>query len=337
MTDRALGKVSLVVPVRNEERTLALLLESIRAQTCPPDEILLIDGGSADRTVALAQEAAANDPRFRVITAGPAMPGRGRNIGIRAARNEWVALTDAGIRLDPNWLARLVAVAERDPSVGVVYGNYEPVVSTPLQHWAALAYVPAPEARPGGRVRGPSIASCLLRVSAWRAVGGFPDYRAAEDLVFMREIERLGVRIGWAPGATVYWHIQPSLVKTFRRFALYSCHNVWAGQQAGWHYGLARQYAAGLVVLALAVVLSPWWLVLLAAGAAARVARTVWRKREGRGAGWAFHPVRLAGVGIVLATIDLATFWGWFAALVRPNPYRADRTPGAPVGVDARP
>jgi glycosyltransferase involved in cell wall biosynthesis len=43
-----------VVPVRNEEGSLAALVESIRGQTRAPDEIVLVDGGSTDRTVALA-------------------------------------------------------------------------------------------------------------------------------------------------------------------------------------------------------------------------------------------------------------------------------------------
>src|SRR5207244_861116 len=90
-------QISLVIPVRNEEQSLPLLVESIRAQTRPPDEIILVDGGSTDGTVALAGALTAADPRFRVIEAGDATPGRGRNVGIAAARHDWIALTDAGI------------------------------------------------------------------------------------------------------------------------------------------------------------------------------------------------------------------------------------------------
>src|SRR4051795_10341592 len=89
-------RVSLVVPVRNEEGSLAALVESICRQTRAPDEVVLVDGDSTDRTVALARALTAGDPRFRVIEAGPATPGRGRNLGIAAAHHEWIALTDAG-------------------------------------------------------------------------------------------------------------------------------------------------------------------------------------------------------------------------------------------------
>ena len=82
---------------------------------------------------------------------------------------------------------------------------------------------------------------------------------------------------------------------------------------------MARQYAVAALLVALAVAHSPWWLAPLALGFAARVGRSLWRQREGRGLAWALNPVQFACVGLVLLTIDLATFVGWArAALTRP-------------------
>src|SRR5438034_7512720 len=175
-------RISLVVPVRDEELSLPSLIQSIYAQTRPPAEIILVDGGSTDRSAAIARQMASTDARFRLLEAGVATPGRGRNVGIAAASCDWIALTDAGIDLEPEWLERLAAVAERDPSVDVVYGNFEPLAASLFERCAALSYPPAKTARPGGRMRGPSVASCLLRRAVWEAVEGFPDLRAAEDL-----------------------------------------------------------------------------------------------------------------------------------------------------------
>jgi glycosyltransferase involved in cell wall biosynthesis len=307
--------VSLVVPVRNEEATVERLIKSIRGQSRLPDEVILVDGGSDDRTVSLARAVAHGDPRFRVVEAGDATPGRGRNVGFTEARNDWVALTDAGIRLDPAWLERLTEVAEHDPSVRVVYGHYEPVQETLFGRCATLAYVPARVSRPGGRMRGPSIASALVHRDVWRIVGGFPDLRAAEDLAFMDRVRELGITTGWAPGATVVWQLQQTLAGTFRRFALYSKLNAWAGRQWDWHYGIARTYLLGLPFLALALVHSVRWLVVPVLMALARVAKSIWVRREGRGLLWLLNPVQFAGVGLILATIDLATFVGWAQAL----------------------
>src|SRR5205085_169799 len=110
-------------------------------------EIILVDGGSSDRTVLLAQEVASRDDRIRVIEAGPATPGRGRNVGIAAASHDWLALTDAGIRLEPSWLDNLTRVALVDTSLDVVYGNYEPSNDTFFTQCAALAHVAPKQSR----------------------------------------------------------------------------------------------------------------------------------------------------------------------------------------------
>ena len=89
--------------------------------------MILVDGGSSDGTVGLARKLTQGDQRFRIVEAGDATPGRGRNVGIATATHEWIALTDAGIRLDPLWLEKLLAVACRNPEIEVVYGNYEPL------------------------------------------------------------------------------------------------------------------------------------------------------------------------------------------------------------------
>ncbi len=327
--------VSLVVPVRNEEASLGQLVDSIRGQTRLPDEVILVDGGSDDRTVSLARAVAQDDLRFRVVEAGDATPGRGRNVGFAAAAHDWIALTDAGIRLDPEWLERLAEVAERDPSVRVVYGHYEPVQETVFERCAALAYVPARVSRPGGRMRGPPIASALVHRDVWKAVGGFPDLRAAEDLAFMDRVRELGVAVGWAPGAAAAWQVQPTLAGTFRRFTLYSKHNVWAGRQWDWHYGIARTYLLGLPFLVLALVHSAWWLVVPVLMALARVGKSLWVRREGRGLLWLLNPVQFAGVGVILLTIDFATLVGWVQALSSSSPPAPPDASGpgkAPVG-----
>ena len=321
-------RISLVIPVRNEEESLARLVSSIRAQTRQPDEVVLVDGGSTDRTVELARELAAGDRRFRVVEAGEASPGRGRNVGAGEARHPWLAFTDAGIGLDPEWLERLVEQVAEDPQTDVVYGNYDPVTETFFERCAAVAYVAPrrPHGEGGALVRGHFIASSLMRREVWRRAGGFPDMRAAEDLIFMERVEAGGARTRWAPRANVRWQLQPTLARTFRRFALYSKHNVWAGRQRFWHYGIARQYALALPFVVLAIAHSAWWLLAPALGLAARAAKSVWRHREGRGLAWALNPAQLGCVVLVLLTVDLATFVGWAQALLtRPPRAAAER------------
>ncbi len=321
-------QVSLVVPVRDEAASVEMLLGSIASQTLAPEEVLFVDGGSVDDTVEQLRAAGRERGRIRIIEAGEASPGRGRNLGIEAARCEWVALTDAGIRLEPTWLERLVEVARRDPSVAVVYGNYEPFTTSFFERCAALAYPPPKQERPGGRMRGPSTASMLLSREAWAKVGGFPDLRAAEDLIFMERIRTEGFKEGWAPAATAWWQLRPSLASTFRKFVLYSRHNVWAGRQWDWHYGIARKYILMLPFIVLAIAHSLWWLSVPLLVTAARVGLSIWRRREGRGLLWMINPAQFLGVAAIILTIDAATFIGWGQALYQ-KPEQSRRAPPA--------
>jgi glycosyltransferase involved in cell wall biosynthesis len=299
---------------------LGTLLASIRGQTRPPDEVIFVDGGSTDRTVELLRAGSGGEERFLVIEAGQATPGRGRNVGAARAAHEWLAFTDAGIRLEPRWLEGLVEAAGGEPAPDVVYGNFEPEADTFFERWAALAYVPPKEPRPGGRMRGPSTASMLMRKSLWQRVGGFPDLRAAEDLIFFEGVRRADAVVAWAPEATAWWRLQPTAGRTFRKFALYSKHNVWAGRQRFWHYGVAKQYALVLPSIPLAAAHSSWWLLAPPAWLLARAAKSVWRRREARPLWWALNPTRLLGVAAVLLTVDAATFAGWAQAALAGGP-----------------
>ena len=309
--------VSVVVPLRDEAASVVKLIDALRRQTLAPREVLLVDGGSTDSTVQRVREAAAGDLRFRIIEAGEATPGRGRNVGTAAAVCQWIAYTDAGGRPELDWLERLAAEAQSHPGVDVVFGNFEPVAETLVQRAAALSYVQPKRRRAGGRLRAPAIVSALMRRSVWEDIGGFPDLRASEDLAFLDAIERGPFLRRWAPAATVWWDPPPTLAATFRRFETLSIHNVRAGKAHLWHYGVARQYAIAAAIVLIASIFSPWWLLLIPTGLVARVWKLAWPRSE---RGWAailFDPVNVV-VAAVLLTIDAATFVGWIEALLGP-------------------
>lgn len=166
-------------------------------------------------------------------------------------------------------------------------------------------------------MRGPAIPSSLLRRRVWQAVGGFPDLRATEDLIFMERIEAERFQIGWSPAATIWWHLEPTLGATFRKFVIYSRNAVCAGRQRHWHYGVARLYLASLPFVVPAWAHSTWWLVLPLLGLLARAAKSIWMRREGRDLLWLLQPGQLLGVSVILLTLDLAMFTGWAQAVWR--------------------
>lgn len=102
--------VSVVVPVRNGTRTLPLCLPALLAQDYPADrfEILCVDNGSTDESVALMQRFS---PRIQILHAARRGASAARNEGMRSARNRWLAFTDCDCVPDPDWLSALMRYA----------------------------------------------------------------------------------------------------------------------------------------------------------------------------------------------------------------------------------
>jgi hypothetical protein len=227
-------------------------------------------------------------------------------------------LIDAGVTADGHWLERLVCRATADPELELVWGHYEPVAESWFTDCARLAYVAAPTIGPDGPIRDEFVASSLLRRSLWQRAGQFPDLRAAEDQIFMRRVRWLEPATARAPEAVVRWHLQPGFAGTFRRFRCYSEVNARAGEQRHWHYGVARLYLAALPFVFAGLRRRRWALVAVV-GALARVEKSIWQRREGRGILWVANPARVATVAAILATVDAGTFAGWFQAALSPR------------------
>jgi glycosyltransferase involved in cell wall biosynthesis len=312
--------VSVVVPLYNEEATVGRLLTALATQTRLPDEAILVDAGSTDRTAEIVRTFPVPF-RVRLLERGRLNPGEARNEGIALAAHEWVAFTDGGIQPEPSWLHELLAAAGN--GADVVFGSYEPVCDTPFRMCAALAYV-SPRAVTG--IRGPIVASLLIRQGVIAAVGEFPPHRAAEDLIFMERILAGPFRVAFAPRAVVHWETAPTVRSTFRRFALYSAANLAASRGRFWHLGLARQYALllALLLLAYGAGAGAWSFLALPAGLAARTLKVTWPKR-GQLPFRRFGPALLAGAAGVLLLVDAATWWGAAAWYLKGCPAANER------------
>src|SRR5918911_1037022 len=108
MSDAGAARVALVATVLNEGATIDALLASVAAQTRLPDEVRLVDGGSTDDTVARARAWAARGLPLSVDVRPGVNISAGRNAAIAGTTAPLVAVTDAGVRLASDWLARLV-------------------------------------------------------------------------------------------------------------------------------------------------------------------------------------------------------------------------------------
>lgn len=304
-------KVSLVIPVFNESKTIAALLTTIKEQTYQPDEVVLVDGGSTDNTISILKEYCAVHPHYKVIEAGRAMPGKGRNIGTAAAQYEWIAYTDAGITLDKNWLAALIHKA-KETDADIVYGDFDPVTKTNFEKAATIVYVPPKKIN---KIRGRSLPSSVWRKKVWESLGGFPDWRATEDLILMEKAANAGYKIEETTQAKMYWELRPDFKSTYKKFDVYSKYNVWAGRQAYWHYGVARQYLIILPFIGLGLFHHWLWLLNIPVWLVARASKRCWAHKVEFGLMPFRNPLFFLTVMLLILTIDVATFSGWVKAI----------------------
>ena len=314
------GRISVIIPVLNEEDSIRPLLDSLLNQTLMPAEIVITDGGSTDSTPEIVLDYCQKGLPVRLVRDGPALPGRGRNLAAAKASCDWLAFTDGGAVPELNWLESLARGAATEQEVEVVYGSYEPITETLFKECAAIAYVPPPAKKHGATRRPRSIVSALMRRGVWQSVGGFPeDLRSAEDLLFMNRVQRAGFRTVYAPAAMVHWNVQPSLGGTFSRFLAYSLSNIRAGLWRQWQAAIFKRYALLLILGLSAIVFGSWpllltapvWVLMLAL----RASWAIWGNRKCYPASFRRNVLRLLVIMPILATLDAAALIGsvqWF-------------------------
>jgi glycosyltransferase involved in cell wall biosynthesis len=327
-------KLSVVIPVRNETATIAPLMDSLVNQTLPPDEILVVDGGSADDTRDIVARYARKHPNIRLICDPDAFPGRGRNLGAASAANEWLAFTDAGVLPAPDWLAQLSEPLARDPDIDVVYGGWSPVTNTFFKECAAIAYAQVPSKQSHRSfVEARAVFSSIVRRSVWQKVNGFPeDLRSAEDIVFINRIEDGSFRTAYAPDANVDWNMQPNWRRTFSRFVTYSRHNLRAGLWKRWQARALLRYGLLLLGSVAAIALTKWWPIIVAFLFSmmfiARAVIAVRRNRHTYPASIMRNAGRLIMICLLLMVIDAATLLGTLSWLISDKVARVGGGPG---------
>lgn len=106
------AKVSVIMPVYNAVKYLKTSIGSLLAQTYPHVEVLCVDDGSTDGSLALLQEYAAQDSRVTVFQTDHSDAGKARNIALEAASGDYIAFLDADDYVDATLFEKAVAKAD---------------------------------------------------------------------------------------------------------------------------------------------------------------------------------------------------------------------------------
>ncbi|MDP3660640.1 glycosyltransferase family A protein [Phenylobacterium sp.] len=187
--DLASTETSVVIPVRNGARFVAQAAVSVLDQLSPGDELLAVDDGSIDSTIAALR--GIDDPRLRVLCAGGRGVSAARNVGLAEARGAFVAFLDH----DDLWVAgrhrALLRAMLDDEDLTAAFGRVRVLIEAD----AAPAAVAACAAIDGSHVR-ELVGSALYRRNAVLAVGGFAeDMHMREDADFSFRLMEHGARV----------------------------------------------------------------------------------------------------------------------------------------------
>jgi len=203
--------VSVIVPARNEEASLADCLQSLVSQTGVLFEIIVVDDHSTDRT----REIASSFPGVQVIEAGPLPAGwTGKNnavtAGAQAARGAWLLFTDADTVHLPGSLVGALREAQDNGAELLSYspeqiaGTFWEMATIPVV-FAELArqYSPSKVSDPASTLAAANGQYILIGHDAYDAVGGHAAIASdiLEDVALARAVKSSGRRIRFRYGA----------------------------------------------------------------------------------------------------------------------------------------
>jgi glycosyltransferase involved in cell wall biosynthesis len=184
------GRVSVVVAIKNGEPFLGDAIASVRSQTHDDVELIVVDDGSTDDSLALARSL-----EIDRLIALPANRGvsTARNIGASVASGEFITFLDADDRFETEKIQRQLEFLRKDPECGCVVTDQRISVLGDIAIPAWLETVDRTVGRDGSVAL---LISLLTRTENLYRSGGFdPDFATAEDTDLLLRLERTGTRV----------------------------------------------------------------------------------------------------------------------------------------------
>lgn len=216
-------KISVVIPHLNQPEMLAACLQSLAAGRRQPDEVIVVDNGSAQ----LPEAVCAAHPGTRLLQEATPGPGPARNRGVAAATGEVLAFIDADCRAHPGWLEAAEA-ALQDPEAQILGGDvriwrrdraritaleaYESVYAYRMDRYIA---------REGFTGTG----NLVVRRPVLAAVGPFAGIGVAEDRDWGQRATARGERIRYVAGMKVYHPARISFAELTQKWDRHMAHD----------------------------------------------------------------------------------------------------------------
>ena len=176
-------RFSCVVPIKNEEQSIGIFLRSLCLQNLLPFELIIVDGGSSDKTREIITAAIPSTPfKIELISAENINIAQGRNIGLHKTREDIVVFLDAGCEFDASLLSNIVMPMVMDNEIDLVSGIFYPRHTT----WFSFFTVPDWKYFKDWQSYLPSSKFICVRREKATKIGGYPEYLTltGEDTCF---------------------------------------------------------------------------------------------------------------------------------------------------------
>jgi succinoglycan biosynthesis protein ExoA len=307
--------VTVVVPVRNEARSIEHTLRSLLTQDFPGRyEVIVADGLSTDETVPIIRRLQAEFPNLKLIYNPRRFSSAGRNTALRHMTGDYAVVVDGHCHVpDRHYLRNLVTAFEA--SGADCLGRPQPLdVPDPTPFQAAVSAARAsrlghnPESdiySDEARFVPPQSTAIAYRRQVFHTVGLFDEkFDACEDVEFNHRVHEAGLSCYFTPALKIVYHPRRTWPALFRQLARYGC-------------GRARLGAKHLSSLTVPALVPPLWVVWVVAGAVVSLFVPL--------LGWVY----LASVLVYLAVIAAGS-----ASLARGKPLAVGaRIPAVFVGI----
>jgi glycosyltransferase involved in cell wall biosynthesis len=214
-------QISIVMPAFNEERFIGEAIESILAQSFKDYELIILDDGSADRTLEIARGYAQRDSRIRVESHPNMGISPTLNRGFALAKNEWVAMLQADDVMMPNRFERQFAFLAEHPELAVAAGwcrhidGHGRIIgrgksSLTTHEEVQKLYV-------ANELVALNCSTAIVRKTAFQAVGGYRShFRVNEDADLWARLLEAGYKILLQPEYLVLYRIHAGSVSVAR-------------------------------------------------------------------------------------------------------------------------
>jgi GT2 family glycosyltransferase len=338
-------RVSVIMPVRNEEDHLARSLESILANDYPRErlEVIVIDGRSSDRSTDIVRQYALNHPGVRLLDNPRRIVPAGLNIGIRESRGEIIVRTDAHTVYAPDYVRACAELLETTGAASVG-GIQRAVGSDYVSRTIAIAMTtPFGVGNAPYRYVDHETWVDTVYLGAWRRetlerLGGFDEaWVVNQDYELNVRLRQAGGRILLSPRIRCWYAVRPTLRALARQWLRYGFWRV--KTLATYPTSLQpRQLAPPGVTLGLllSLLVLPFSRTLACVVPAAyAVASLIAAVAAGSRRGWRYLPL----LPLAFATIHLSWGVGFLAGLFRwglpglAPPSRADAPSAGPPDV----